>query len=67
MKLIAIDEMRHAEMCAERIKELGGEPTTDPLGTLHKGQGVREIFPFDATLELVSRENAPGQGLYSNP
>ena len=28
MKLIAIDEMRHAEMFAERIKELGGEPTT---------------------------------------
>lgn len=51
VKLIAIDEMRHAEMFAERIKELGGEPTTDPLGSLKKGQGVREIFPFDATLE----------------
>ena len=25
MKLIAIDEMRHCEMFAERIKELGGE------------------------------------------
>jgi bacterioferritin len=25
VKLIAIDEMRHAEMFAERIKELGGE------------------------------------------
>ena len=24
VKLIAIDEMRHAEMLAERIKELGG-------------------------------------------
>ncbi len=26
MKLIAIDEMRHAEMFAERVKELGGNP-----------------------------------------
>lgn len=26
MKFIAIDEMRHAEMFAERVKELGGEP-----------------------------------------
>jgi bacterioferritin len=30
IKLVAIDEMRHAEMFAERIKELGGEPTTEP-------------------------------------
>ena len=30
VKLIAIDEMRHAEMFAERIKELAGEPTSDP-------------------------------------
>jgi bacterioferritin len=30
VKLIAIDEMRHAEMFAERIKELGGEPTAEP-------------------------------------
>jgi bacterioferritin len=51
VKLIAIDEMRHAEMFAERIKELGGEPCTDPLGTLKKGQDVREVFPFDAQLE----------------
>ena len=29
VKLIAIDEMRHAEMFAERIKELAGEPTTE--------------------------------------
>ena len=26
IKLISIDEMRHAEEFAERIKELGGEP-----------------------------------------
>ena len=51
MKLIAIDEMRHAEQFAERIKELGGEPTTDPAAKVTKGQDVRAIFPFDADLE----------------
>jgi bacterioferritin len=51
MKLIAIDEMRHAEMFAERIKELGGEPVTQGDGKVVKGQDVRKIFPFDAGLE----------------
>jgi len=68
IKLIAIDEMRHAEMFAERIKELGGEPTTEPAAKVKKGQKVEAIFPFDADLEddtmdaynqfvLVCREN----------
>jgi len=68
VKLIAVDEMRHAEMFAERIKELGGEPTTDPSGPVAKGQKVETVFPFDAGLEddtivtyneflLVCREN----------
>ncbi len=68
VKLIAIDEMRHAEMFAERIKELGGEPTTEPDGKVKKGQKIEGIFPFDAALEdhtidtynqflLVCREN----------
>ena len=68
LKLIAIDEMRHAEMFAERIKELGGEPVTGHDGTVKKGQAVEGIFPFDANLEddtievynqflLVCREN----------
>jgi len=68
VKLIAIDEMRHAEMFAERIKELGGEPTTGMSGTVVKGQDVEVLFPFDANLEddtvaqynqflLVCREN----------
>ncbi len=51
LKLIAVDEMRHAELFAERIKELGGEPTTDPKTASQKGQGVETIFPFDAKLE----------------
>ena len=38
MKLIAIDEMRHAEAFAERIKELGGEPTSELADTVIKGR-----------------------------
>lgn len=51
IKLIAIDEMRHAEMFAERIKELGGEPTSEPAGKTERGQEVEAIFPFDVDLE----------------
>ena len=68
VKLIAIDEMRHAEMFAERIKELGGEPVTGYDGKIHKGQPVEDLFSFDTALEddtidvynqlaLVCREN----------
>ena len=51
LKLIAIDEMRHAESFAERVKELGGEPTTEKGGKLKAGQKVEAVFPFDANLE----------------
>ncbi|MDA8138254.1 MAG: bacterioferritin [Desulfobacteraceae bacterium] len=51
VKLIAIDEMRHAEMFAERIKELAGEPTSEPAAKTKKGQKVEAVFPFDADLE----------------
>lgn len=51
MKLIAIDEMRHAEQFAERIKELGGDPTTEMDDKVQKGQDVKAIFPFDTDLE----------------
>lgn len=51
MKLIAIDEMRHAEMFAERVKELGGEPVASGPGKVEKGQDVKAIYPFDAGLE----------------
>ena len=68
VKLIAIDEMRHAEMFAERIKELGGEPTAEPANKIVKEQKVDVIFSFDAGLEdntmdvynqflLICREN----------
>ncbi len=51
VKLIAIDEMRHAEMFAERIKELGGEPMTDRSAKVRHGQEVEEIFGFNSGLE----------------
>jgi bacterioferritin len=68
VKLIAIDEMRHAEMFAERVKELGGEPTSDPADKVQKGQKPEQIFVHDSRLEdhtidkynqflLVCREN----------
>jgi len=75
IKLIAIDEMRHAEMFAERIKELGGEPVAEPAAKVKKGQKVEAIFPFDADLEdntidvynqfiLVCRENGDSTSLH---
>ncbi len=74
VKLIAIDEMRHAEMFAERIKELSGEPTTEPAGKAEKGQKIQSVFSFDAKLEdnaitvynqflLVCRENGDSTSL----
>jgi len=68
LKLIAIDEMRHAETFAERIKELGGEPTTESFGPVERAQAVEVVFKYDAGQEddaidaynqflLVCREN----------
>ncbi|HQI02645.1 MAG TPA: ferritin-like domain-containing protein [Deltaproteobacteria bacterium] len=68
VKLIAIDEMRHAEMFAERIKELDGEPSAEPAAMIVKAQKIDAVFPFNARLEddtidvynqllLVCREN----------
>jgi bacterioferritin len=51
VKLIAIDEMSHAEAFAERIKELGGEPTTEAAAKSEKGQPIKTIFEFDTQLE----------------
>jgi len=51
IKLIAIDEMRHAENFAERIKELDGEPTTMMDDKPTKGQDVKVVFSFDEGVE----------------
>ncbi len=51
VKLIAIDEMRHAEAFAERVLELGGEPTSELHGSIKKGQETVEMFLHDAEAE----------------
>jgi len=51
MKLVAIDEMRHAEMLADRIEDLGGQPTSDLSDVVQKGQTVEEVFPYATALE----------------
>lgn len=51
VKLIAIDEMQHAEKFAERVKELGGEPVSEMPDAVQKGQKVQVVFTFDAKLE----------------
>lgn len=60
MKLIAIDEMRHAENFAERIKELGGEPTTQKDGKIVSGQEVTVIYEADANQEEATIEAYSG-------
>lgn len=68
MKLIAIDEMYHAELFAERIKDLGGEPISLADAKVKTDQTVEQIYPFAANMEdntidtynkflLVCREN----------
>jgi len=51
IKLIAVDEMKHSETFAERIKELDGEPTTELADEVSRGQKVEKMFPFDVELE----------------
>src|SRR5512141_2267128 len=60
IKLIAIDEMRHAEMFAERIKELGGEPTSELAEKVQKGEQPEQIFAHDSDLEdnTIEKYNA---------
>ena len=51
VKLIAVDEMRHAEIFAERIKELDGEPIAGYGEVVERGQAITKLFSFNATLE----------------
>ena len=56
MREIAIDEMRHAEEFAERIKDIDGEPTAEFSEKVVKRQDVRVIYRFDANLEDATIE-----------
>jgi bacterioferritin len=46
LKKIAIAEMRHAEVIAERVVRLGGEPTTQP-DPITLGNSSKEITQCD--------------------
>lgn len=46
IKSHAMDEMKHAEMLAERIVYLGGEPTTQP-SVIKRGGTLRQMIETD--------------------
>ena len=48
----SIDEMKHADMLADRILFLEGLPNFQALGKLRVGESPREIFECDLALEL---------------
>jgi bacterioferritin len=50
LKKIGIAEMRHAEAIAERVAQLGGEPTTQP-DPITIGQSPREMLENDREQE----------------
>ncbi|MDR1962941.1 MAG: hypothetical protein LBQ50_04100 [Planctomycetaceae bacterium] len=56
VKKIAIDEMKHAEEFAERIKDIDGsqEPTAEIDGKIIKGQEADTIFLFDTEEERTT-------------
>lgn len=51
VKLISVDEMRHAQKFAMRIEALGGKPACEKAGDIAQPQTVQEIFNFDIGME----------------
>jgi len=51
---IAKEEMSHADDLGKRIKELGGSAVAMPDAKPTTGQGVEDIFQFDADLETTT-------------
>lgn len=50
LKLIAINEMTHAELIADRLNYLGGVPTTKP-DEIKVGENLKEMIQNDAAAE----------------
>ena len=50
LKLIAINEMTHAELIADRLSYLGGVPTTEP-DTIKVGENLKEMIGLDVKAE----------------
>jgi len=48
----SIDEMKHADMLADRILFLEGLPNFQALGRIHVGETVEEILKADFALEM---------------
>lgn len=55
-KDIAMQEMKHAEMLAERITYLGGEPTTSP-SPIKRGGDMKRMVQDDLDSENTAIEN----------
>ena len=51
MKVVAIEEMKHAEDLAERILFVGGEVVTKPSGEAKKGQAIADMLKTDIEIE----------------
>jgi bacterioferritin len=51
LKETAEEEMKHAEMIAERLSYLGGKPTVQP-SPIFVGDKLEEMIAFDAKAEL---------------
>ncbi len=53
LRLVALDEMRHAEMLAERIDLLGGVPTTE-LQAVQVGGDLKKMIQDDSAGEELA-------------
>lgn len=56
IKKVAIDEMKHAEAFAERIRDLGGIPTQAHMAKAILDQDVYTIYPYNNDVELDTLE-----------
>jgi len=56
----ANDELKHADMLAERIIQLGGEPITDP-GDFGKVANCSYLNPTDSNIKSILKQGIDGE------